>query len=536
MQTSRGSPTRRSGRRDPRNRSDGQISSMATPGAGTGERSQRYGSRALARNATLNLAAQLAPAPAALVALPILARAYPPETLGLLTMAWAVLGYFSLLDLGLGRALTQAVAARLSVDQCAGNPVLVRRTSFFLLGVGGIGSLMLWAGADAIASTALRISPALVPETRMAIRVLAVGLPFVTLASAFRGVLEAHLRFDLVNAVRFPASALMYLGPVAVLPFSVSIVSAVSILVTLRMAACIAYGVFTLRVEPALFSPGDQGRGLTTLLGTGAWLTLSNLAATALGVLDRVVIGALVPVSSVAYYGAPQELASKFSIVPSAISGVMFPAFSAHAASDASRRGRLFARATRYTFLLLFPVTLALAAVAPETLALWLGREYAVHGTPLLQWFCFGILVNGLAFTPLALLQAGEGAATAAILQVAELPVFVAALWLATGRFGLSGAAAVWGVRMVGDTCCLFAFARREAGLAALPPWRSPVFGVLAGAAFAAIGWTSSLAGRLALLAVALAGAAVIALRTSDEAEREGVRVACRRFRRGMVE
>jgi O-antigen/teichoic acid export membrane protein len=503
---------------------------MTMPAWSTGDRAPgKYGARALARHASLNLAAQLAPAPAALLALPILARAYTRDTLGLLTMAWAVLGYFSLLDLGLGRALTQAVAARIGAGHGAGDAPLIRRASFLLALVGFAGSLLLLATADWLAASALQVPGPLVPETRTAIRILALGLPFVTLASALRGLLEAHLRFDLVNLVRFPASVLMYLGPVAMLPFSRSIVAAVSVLVALRIAACAAYGWSSMRVEPALRSrqaTGETANGLGGLLGTGAWLTISNLAATALGVLDRLVVGAIVPVGSVAYYGAPQELANKLAIVPAAISGVMFPAFSAHSAGDRPRLAALFSRATRYTFLLLFPVTLTLAAVAPEVLHVWLGPAFAAQGSQLLQWFCFGVLVNGLAFTPLALLQSGRGARLAAALQVAELPLFVGGLWVATGRFGLPGAAAVWGLRACLDTVCLFAFARRQAGQPVVPRLRTPLVAAGSGMAFLAIARTGSVGGRLALLAVVLAASAIIALRTSDQLERGGARAA----------
>ena len=46
----------------------------------------------------------------ALVAIPILVDGLGTARFGILTLAWMVVGYFSLFDLGLGRALTKLTA------------------------------------------------------------------------------------------------------------------------------------------------------------------------------------------------------------------------------------------------------------------------------------------------------------------------------------------------------------------------------------------------------------------------------------------
>ena len=48
---------------------------------------------------------------AALAAVPFLMRNLGQERLGVLSLIWVVVGYFSFLDMGLGRAVTVAVAS-----------------------------------------------------------------------------------------------------------------------------------------------------------------------------------------------------------------------------------------------------------------------------------------------------------------------------------------------------------------------------------------------------------------------------------------
>jgi len=72
-------------------------------------------SRRVARNSFLNVLGQLAPFVVAFVAVPVLLRALGTERFGILSLGWAIIGYFGYLDLGLGRALTRLVAERLGV-------------------------------------------------------------------------------------------------------------------------------------------------------------------------------------------------------------------------------------------------------------------------------------------------------------------------------------------------------------------------------------------------------------------------------------
>jgi len=69
----------------------------------------------IARNAVVNLAGQIAPMAAALVSIPLLIHGLGQARYSLLLLAWALVGYFGFVDLGLGRALTHAVASRLGV-------------------------------------------------------------------------------------------------------------------------------------------------------------------------------------------------------------------------------------------------------------------------------------------------------------------------------------------------------------------------------------------------------------------------------------
>src|SRR5918998_1230956 len=98
--------------------------------------------RLLARNTIFNFAGQAAPLLVALVAIPLLIEGLGTDRFGVLTLAWIVIGYFSLFDLGLGRAMTQLVAERLGRGCERGIPPVVWTALSLMLLLGLVGTVV----------------------------------------------------------------------------------------------------------------------------------------------------------------------------------------------------------------------------------------------------------------------------------------------------------------------------------------------------------------------------------------------------------
>jgi O-antigen/teichoic acid export membrane protein len=122
-------------------------------------------SRLLARNSAINVAGQIGPLVVAVFAVPILVRALGTERFGVLTLAWTAIGYFSLFDLGLGRALTQSASAAIGGGRSEHLPVLsvTALSAMTLLGVAG--GLLFAALTPWLVDHALNTPPALRTET-----------------------------------------------------------------------------------------------------------------------------------------------------------------------------------------------------------------------------------------------------------------------------------------------------------------------------------------------------------------------------------
>ena len=136
--------------------------------------------------------------------------------MGVLSLVWILVGYMTILEFGLGLAVTKMVAEL----HTSGN--LGRLPSVFWSGFGGQLALGTLAGgtlyfmSSFLVSDALRIPAELVSEVTATLTICSLSMPFVFVSSSVMGVLHAAQRFDLATAVQLPMSTGQYLIPLAV--------------------------------------------------------------------------------------------------------------------------------------------------------------------------------------------------------------------------------------------------------------------------------------------------------------------------------
>jgi len=419
--------------------------------------------RFLARNVIWNLIGNGAPMFVAVFSIPILIHGLGKDRFGVLALAWALIGYASLFDLGLGRALTQLVARKMGAGEDHEVPTLVWTSLLLMLLLGLAGTLVAVLLSPWLVHRALNVPVALQRETLQSFYLLGLSIPVVISTAGLRGLLEAHQKFGLINALRIPMGIYSFASPLLVLPFSRSLFPVVGILVAGRLIGCVAHLLLCFRVVPELRERiAWHGAAAGPLLRFGGWMTVSNIVSPLMVTSDRFLIGALVSMTAVAYYATPYELVTKLLIIPGALVGVMFPAFSASFAQDRGRTAALYSRCVKYVFLILFPAVLLTVGLAQNGLTLWLGADFAQHSSRVLQWLAVGVFLNSLAQVPFALVQGVGRPDLTAILHLIELPFYLLALWWLISIYGVGGAAIAWAVRVGADALILFVMAKRS--------------------------------------------------------------------------
>jgi O-antigen/teichoic acid export membrane protein len=291
---------------------------------------------------------------------------------------------------------------------------------------------------------------------------IGLSIPVVVGTAGLRGLLEAHQKFGLINALRIPMGIYTFAGPLLVLPFSKSLFPVVGVLVAGRAVAWAAHLLLCLRVVPKLRNGiAWQRTSVGPLLRFGGWMTVSNIVGPLMVTLDRFIIASLVSVTAVVYYVTPFEVVTKLWVISAAISAVMFPAFSLSAALSSGRASVLYRRTMQYTFAIFFPLTTILLIGAKWGLALWLGSDFASNSFRVAQLLLVGVFALGMAALPFALIQSLGRPDIPAKLNLIEVPFYVAGLFWLVQHNGVVGAATAWMLRTSVDSLLLLFFAHR---------------------------------------------------------------------------
>ncbi|MEM7734665.1 MAG: flippase [Deinococcota bacterium] len=420
------------------------------------------GRRSLGRHTLLNIVGQAAPLIAAFFTIPLLIEGLGKERYGALTLAWLLTGYASIFDFGLGRALTQMVAQQLhhanSTDDNDNKDVaaLVATALAATVGFSVLAGSVIYGLTPYLVTQVFRVPLALQPETQAALRLIAVFLPVVIMTTATRGVLEAYQQFLAVNLVSVPMGLLNYLAPLAILPFSNSLPVIVLGLIMVRTLGTFTYLGLCLRRLP-----WSQWRLVPSLVPAlfrvGGWMSVSNILAPIMLSFDRFVLAGLTSLTAVTYYTTPYTVINKMRIVPMALMRALFPALARQAASAQTKvatRG-LYRKSLLSLALVMVPAVSIVMLFAKPGLSWWLGADFADQSFRVAQLLALGVLVHSLGQPSFTLIQALGRPDITAKLHLAEIPLYVVYLPWLIQRFGITGAAAAWLIRVSLSTIVL---------------------------------------------------------------------------------
>lgn len=409
-----------------------------------------------AKYAIINLLGQGLIIISGLISIPLLISGMGAELFGILTLAWAVTGYFSIFDLGIGRAMTKIISERLGRSELDDIPSVVWTGILFMLIVGLLGTSLLYFFSPYLVKNALNIPIELQSETIKAFFLLAFSIPIVVTSTSLRGILEAYQRFDLMNLIRIPMGILTFISPLIVLQFSKNIIFIVASLVIIRLIEWFVNLLLCLNIIPELRKKIIIKKFLLKqLVSFGSWITISNIAGPLIAYFDRFLIGSLVSLTAVTYYTVPFDLNTRVMIIPGAIVGVLFSAFSATYEKNREVSAKMFFGGLKYTFIFVFPIILLIMVFASEGLELWLGKEIAIESTRVLQLLAFGSILNCLTYIPTALVQAAGRPDITGKLHILELPFYLCTLYMLVKFFGIEGAAIAYVLRVSVDVIVL---------------------------------------------------------------------------------
>jgi O-antigen/teichoic acid export membrane protein len=411
----------------------------------------------IGRNSVWNLLGLAIPLVVGIALVPVTMHGLGAARFGLLSLALTVLEYSTLFSLGLGPATTKHVASAIARnDESASDLAIMSMVGHTVMG--GVAGIVIAALSTTIVDHVFSVGPALRSEAVTVFRLLGLMVPATFLLLSLFGALEGASRFGLVNVLRVPISALSFIIPAYAVTHGIGLPTILITLVMVRLVVCaILLVVVSLNLPGYRWRWPADWRGIRPLLSFGAWISVSNVVSPTLVYADRFLLGHLRGLAAVGLYSAPFDAVMRLLMVPGSLVRAMFPTLTAmHTTDQHDAIAPLYRRAVRLIVLLMSVPLLILLLFGPWLLNLWLGPQVAAASGTAVRILAGGLLFNGAALIPTTFIAASGRPDISAKFHLLELAFHLPLAWWLVSRFGITGAATAWTVRVVVDSMLLF--------------------------------------------------------------------------------
>ena len=400
------------------------------------------------RNTIYNIIGAVIPLAVSIVTIPLYLKLIGEARYGIMAIAWLLLGYFGLFDLGLGQATAQRIAALRN----GGNEE--RAQTFWTalqmnVGIGFVGGLLIWPIGAYFFGSVFKVEDVLRPEMLAAVPWLILAVPMATLSGVLIGALQGTEQFGELNVISVFSTILFQLLPLTVGWF-ISVKLNI-ILPTALFARLLSLVILFLRCRRHVirgYSPCFVRSQASLLLRFGGWVTVTSFVGPIMVILDRFIIGAVVGARSVTYYVVPFQLGEKTVMIPVALTSALFPRL---ASASIKEQEVLSHEALHVLLVVMTPIVVIGILFIEPFLKWWVGYDLASQSALVGQLILFGFWANGFARVPYAQLQARGRPDLVAKCHIAEVLPYLVLLYIGLKFYGLPGAAVAYSVRTFVD-------------------------------------------------------------------------------------
>ena len=376
-----------------------------------------------------------------------------PLQINLLGMeAYGVVGFittlqvaFTAFDFGLSSTLTRELAADTSANKQRSNELLRTASTIYWATAVIIGLLMAvlagplarnWFNTTSLDSGVLEQS----------LQVIALYLALRWPVSLYVGVLMGLQRMDVLNAVKVATAAVRLIGGVVILLHWQSLVAFLVWTAINALFEVIVFWVASRRVH--LILPLRPGISWTELKRVWRFsVSMNGLAILTVLVVqaDRLFISKMLPLEALGAYSLAYTAAAIVPALIGAISSAVLPSFAAACGQDSpATLQRRYDDASRF---MLFAIGLASATMVffgEPLLAMWVNSAAAAAAADALALLAIGFWGSAAASNAFQVAVASGRPGIALRISVLSSPLYLAALYWLTSRWGIEGTAFGW--------------------------------------------------------------------------------------------
>lgn len=382
-----------------------------------------------------------------MVATPYIVHKLGVNAYGVLSIVSVVMGYFAVLDLGLGAATIKYIADYyyrkdfISISKVIGTSIVI----YSCLGI--FGAVLIAGVAGFITTKVIHVPQNLYEITQLVFYISSFGFLVNMPLTVFNSIPNALQRFDILVKRNIVLGTTNVIGQVVLLSMGFLLKEIVVLNVGISIIGIVVFVIVSKRLLPEVsFKPKVDIIIMKQLFRFSTFIVILNICCQIVWQTDRLLIAMFLPIASVTYYVVPLNLVQKMLSLISNITTAVFPAVSEYK-DDQQQLKQLYLRAAKIVLMLLLPVALVLFTMADKILGFWMGSDFAAQSSTVLQVLTVGFLLGSFSAAP-GIFAMGLGkpeipaffAIISAILNLLFALIFIP-------RFGIVGA----GMALIGN-------------------------------------------------------------------------------------
>ena len=364
---------------------------------------------------------------------------------GVYALLVGLVGYYGLLDLGLGQGVVKFVAEFRVRNDAGGINRSINAALWVQILSGALGSTLLILFAGGLIRL-LKVPSGLWTDARSGIFAIAGGFFFTMISGTFSSALQGLQRYDLTARVNVIAS--VFLTGVLVLLLRLGYGLREMVWAT-ALSAILTCGVFFFIMKRKIpewrFFERVGKESFRSIFAFSGFMFISRVSNIFCNYLVGFIIGFFLGPAAVTLYVVPWKLVSSVGAFLSSAFGVLFPYASELGALEEKQKiKKTLVEASRLFAALSVPLYLTLFIFSRSILRVWMGQSFSDAGWVILSLLAMLSLLSSLSVVP-NLITMGLGfSRVIGHFSLLILVFYVVLIPLFTSQWGIRGS--VWGL------------------------------------------------------------------------------------------
>lgn len=354
--------------------------------------------RGVARNILFSSITQAWALLLSLVSIRIVVHGLGEDGYGIFAIGSVLLGYVAFFDFGLTAAVVRSIAIHRASRHFESVEEIIRTAFAALIVLGLLGGCILALLTPFLVGGLLHIPPRLRGDATFVFYLASLAFVCNMVLVIFAAIPQGLQRLDLLSLRNLLLTTFTALGQIAVIEIGGGLRWLAGVSFASNVASLAVFAVLAPRLVPGVrFWPRISRGALRELGAFGAKRFISQAGVQAVFLLDRIIVGAFLPIRAVTFYAVPLTITQKFLVFHGSITNAYFPAASElHGLRDARRMRRLYLTTLKLNAVIILLLVSLVGGFAHPILDAWLGSSFATGSEAILVVLALGYGLTAL--------------------------------------------------------------------------------------------------------------------------------------------